>query len=47
MLAKILRNSGFFSGKTIKHDIPMGAEIHRSTLQEHHERLQDQSNEVE
>jgi hypothetical protein len=47
MLAEVLRNSGFFSGKTIKRDIPMGGEIHRSTLQEHHERLQDQSNKVE
>ncbi|MBC1194986.1 hypothetical protein H0901_06735 [Microcystis aeruginosa BLCCF158] len=46
-LAKVLRSSGFFSGKTIKHDVPMGSEIHKSTLQEHHKRLQDQNSEVE
>lgn len=46
-LAKTLRSSGFFSGKTVKQNIPMGSEIHQSTLQEHHKRLQDHSNQVE
>lgn len=46
-LAKVLRSSGFFSGKTVKRYIPMGNEIHQSTLLEHHKRLQDQSNNVE
>ncbi|NET36679.1 MAG: hypothetical protein F6K19_32400 [Cyanothece sp. SIO1E1] len=47
MLAKVLRDSGFFSGKTTKQRLPMGDEIHQSALLEHHERLQDQQSEVE
>lgn len=47
MLAEVLRNSGFFSGKTTKQDLLMGDEIHQSALQEHHKRLQDQGNKVE
>jgi hypothetical protein len=46
-LAKVLRSSGFFSGKTVKQDIPMGSEIYQNTLQEHHKSLQDRSNQVE
>lgn len=46
-LAKVLRSSGFFSGKTVKQHIPMGSEIHQSVLLKHHKRLQDQSNNVE
>jgi hypothetical protein len=46
-LAKVLRSAGFFSGKAIQHDVPMGVEIHQVTLQEHHKRLQDKSNKVE
>jgi hypothetical protein len=45
-LAKILRNSGFFSGKAIKQPIQRGNEIHQGTLQEHHKRLQDQNDQV-
>ncbi|MEM9218978.1 MAG: hypothetical protein AAGD25_32175 [Cyanobacteria bacterium P01_F01_bin.150] len=46
-LAKVLRGSGFFSGKTVKQTMPMGSEIHQSTLQEHHKRLQEQNNKLE
>ncbi|MEB3295062.1 MAG: hypothetical protein VKJ24_18040 [Synechococcales bacterium] len=45
-LAKILRSSGFFSGKTMKQTIQASSEIHQSTLQEHHQRLQDQNESV-
>lgn len=45
-LAEVLRRAGFFSGKPIKQDLPMGGEIHRSTLLEHSARLQDQNNDI-
>lgn len=47
MLAEALRQAGFFSGKATKRSIPLAAEIHHSTLQEHHERLLDQNDRVE
>lgn len=47
MLAKVLRNSGFFSGKATKNNILGGNEIHQNTLQEHHKRLLDRNNKVE
>lgn len=47
MLAQVLRNAGFFSGKITKRFMPMASYIHQNTLQDHHKRLQDQSDKVE
>lgn len=43
MLAKVLRESGYFSGQTTKPAIPKNGDIHQIALQEHHQRLQGQN----
>jgi hypothetical protein len=45
-LARILRKSGFFSGKEINFDESAAYQNPQRILQEHHQRLQDQSNDV-
>lgn len=45
-LAKVLRASGFFSGRKIKRKIPQAHKIYYSTLQEHYQRLQNENNQL-
>jgi hypothetical protein len=43
VLAKVLRDAGYFSGKVRQQNLPLDHELHQSTLQDHHQRLQDQN----
>jgi hypothetical protein len=47
MLAKVLRDAGFFSGKTVNRSIPSNHDLHQDTLLEHRQRLQDRTDGVE
>jgi hypothetical protein len=41
ILAKVLRDAGYFSGKALAPNLALNPELHQSTLQDHHRRLQD------